>query len=410
VSNLTKWQLPSTVIPAGGFLIVFASSKNRALSGQELRTNFGLSANGEYLALVATDGTTVISDYPPTFPAQLPDVAYGIGTGDVVGYLDPPTPGATNGTASDLVLPLAFSPAHGFFSAPFNLTIATATVGADIRYTTDGSQPTETHGTLYSGPIPISGTTVVRAAGFKAGAVPTRTVSHTMIFLSQVLAQTGAGFPTSWAGHGVDYAMDQSIVDDPTYGPQLLPALTAIPTVSIVVDVEDLFGQNGIWSNPTLRGDPWVRSASIELIYPSGPAGFAVPTSIRIQGHTSRTPRNPKHSVRLNFDPDFGAATLNFTFPGSTVGKHRNLSLRSPWQDGWIGGTARSLLVRDEYASDTQLALGQVAAHGFFVHLYLNGLYWGVYALHERPDDWFASLLLRRRPRRLGRLQGRPAR
>ena len=82
-TNLTKWQFPTTPIGAGGYLKVFASSKNRAVSGQELHTNFGLSKSGEYLALVMPDGTTVASSFDP-FPAQIEDVAYGIGASTVV--------------------------------------------------------------------------------------------------------------------------------------------------------------------------------------------------------------------------------------------------------------------------------------------------------------------------------------
>ena len=59
-ASKTKWQFPSpTNVPANGFLTVFASSKNRRISGQELHTNFSLSASGEDLLLTQSDGTTV---------------------------------------------------------------------------------------------------------------------------------------------------------------------------------------------------------------------------------------------------------------------------------------------------------------------------------------------------------------
>ena len=48
-NNLIKWQFPSTTIAAGGYLTVFASGKDRRVSGQELHTNFTLNADGEYL-------------------------------------------------------------------------------------------------------------------------------------------------------------------------------------------------------------------------------------------------------------------------------------------------------------------------------------------------------------------------
>ena len=80
-SDLTKWEFPSTTISANGYLVVFASSKDRAISGSELHTNFKLSAAGEYLALIQPDGATVASEFTPTFPPQLANVSYGIAEG-----------------------------------------------------------------------------------------------------------------------------------------------------------------------------------------------------------------------------------------------------------------------------------------------------------------------------------------
>ncbi len=74
--DLDKWEFPSRVLTPGQSLIVFASNKDR--DGQEgpLHTNFGLSANGEYLALVSPDGSTVVDEYDP-YPPQYADVSYG---------------------------------------------------------------------------------------------------------------------------------------------------------------------------------------------------------------------------------------------------------------------------------------------------------------------------------------------
>ncbi len=77
-SNRTKWRFPATVIPAGGYKVVFASNKNRAVSGQPLHTNFALSAGGEFLGLIAPDGVTAVSAYAPQFPEQSANVSYGI--------------------------------------------------------------------------------------------------------------------------------------------------------------------------------------------------------------------------------------------------------------------------------------------------------------------------------------------
>src|SRR5213075_2195264 len=64
-------------IAANGYMTIFASGKDRAVAGQELHTNFALAKSGEYLALVAADGTTVLSSFDPSFPAQSTDISYG---------------------------------------------------------------------------------------------------------------------------------------------------------------------------------------------------------------------------------------------------------------------------------------------------------------------------------------------
>ncbi len=78
-ANLTKWRFPATNIGPSGFLIVFASSKNRAVAGAPLHANFSLSAGGEYLALVKPDGVSIATEFAPTFPPQFPNISYGVG-------------------------------------------------------------------------------------------------------------------------------------------------------------------------------------------------------------------------------------------------------------------------------------------------------------------------------------------
>ncbi len=74
---LTKWRLPDVSLPAGGFLVVFASDKDRSDPESELHTNFKLTSGGEYLALVRPDGITVEHAHDP-FPPQVAGVSYGL--------------------------------------------------------------------------------------------------------------------------------------------------------------------------------------------------------------------------------------------------------------------------------------------------------------------------------------------
>ena len=77
-TDLTKWQFPAVTLEPDGYLVVFASGKDRRDPAGELHTNFKLSGTGEYLGLVRPDGVTVASEYSPAYPIQAPDVSYGL--------------------------------------------------------------------------------------------------------------------------------------------------------------------------------------------------------------------------------------------------------------------------------------------------------------------------------------------
>ena len=77
--QLNKWRFPGTNLPPGGFLIVFASGKDRALPGAPLHTSFTLDEQGEYLGLVKPDGQTIVSEFAPAFPKQRMDISFGLG-------------------------------------------------------------------------------------------------------------------------------------------------------------------------------------------------------------------------------------------------------------------------------------------------------------------------------------------
>src|SRR5688572_22622013 len=111
---LTKWRIPSTNLPPNGFLIVFASGKNRAVPGAPLHANFSLTTGGEYLALVHPDGTTIAHEFAPAFPEQFANVSYGIGQNLLVTKLVSNTSPATilvptNGTLGTSWVASAFN-------------------------------------------------------------------------------------------------------------------------------------------------------------------------------------------------------------------------------------------------------------------------------------------------------------
>ena len=101
---LTKWRFPAQSLPAGGYLVVFASGKDRATASFQLHTSFKLDADGDYLALVASNGVSVVSTFGAAYPKQFPNISYGFqtqGTNPTLrvsqpGYLVSHTPGAAN--------------------------------------------------------------------------------------------------------------------------------------------------------------------------------------------------------------------------------------------------------------------------------------------------------------------------
>jgi len=77
INNLEKWEFPSAQITPGGYIVIFASGKDRRSSGSQLHTDFGLRAGGESVALVKPDGATIAHAYHD-YPQQFADISYGL--------------------------------------------------------------------------------------------------------------------------------------------------------------------------------------------------------------------------------------------------------------------------------------------------------------------------------------------
>ncbi|BDS05200.1 hypothetical protein NT6N_02400 [Oceaniferula spumae] len=364
----STWQIPSvTAIPANGYLLIFASGKNR--SGAELHTDFRLDADGDYIAITDSTGATVLTQLPEDYPstALFPEIpsgrSYGYDDSDQLRFFNTTTPNESNGDGFlGFVGDTTFSDDRGFYEASFNLTIATDTPNANIRYTTDGSPPSETNGTLYTGPLSITQTTVVRAMAYLDGYAPTNIDTHTYIFASDVIAS------------GV---MDTGITQSGTYGPQMINSLKALPIISL--NIEDPDGVDNSSENRT----------SVELIFPDGSEGFQEDAGVSYFG--GYFTNFDKKSFRLYFRKEYGVGKLDFPlYKGfangiAPVEKFDALDLRSGSHDMAMRGAYMS----NRFTDDTMLEMGNISPHGRFVHLFRNGVYWGQYHLRER---WNAAM------------------
>jgi hypothetical protein len=299
--------------------------------------------------------------------------------------------------------PVVFSTPRGFFDQPFDLKLQASDPGTVIRFTTDASEPSAAKGVEYKEAIKIAGTTVVRAAAFKGATRVSSPITHTYLFLDQVIKQSAPppGYPNgpnAWDSTPAAYRMDPKVVGDPRYAAKIKPAMKSLPTLSIVCDREDLFGaRRGIYVHTLQRGTNWARQCSVELILPDGTTAFQADAGLRVQGNASREPeKSPKHGLRLVFKKQYGPSKLEYQmFPDSPIRTFDNLILRADFNASWLhwdpSSRIRGQRTRDAWAKDTHRAMGWVAPHNRFLHLYLNGLYWGVYDATERPDGSFGA-------------------
>ena len=417
--HLSKWRFPKQLIQPGAYQIVFAvgdTASELANSDSALVADFKLSANGEYLALVEVGGT-VEHEFSPAYRSQIPDVSYGLDEFSNPRYFTRPTPGAENRGPSfaQVLPPVLLSHERGFYRDEILLRLVPANGGSTVRYTLDGSVPSKSHGTLYRNPIAIASTTVLKVLSFKADALPSEIQTHSYLFLDNIANQASQpeGYPNQWGqdnevpGRTVaaDYAMDPRVVKNTIPGYSLTDALLDLPSLSVTLPVDDLFSPSrGIYTHPRERGNAWERRCSLEWIEPRGGEGFQVNSQIEIHGNSSRRPwRMQKHSFRLTFLGSLGTDRLRFPlFKDSPVDRFNKLILRACFTDSWglvSWGPDRyrpndSQYIRDIWMKESFREMGHPSSHGDWVHLYLNGLYWGIYNITERLDeDFFADHL-----------------
>ncbi|MEO6245303.1 MAG: CotH kinase family protein [Opitutaceae bacterium] len=195
------YTLPDLTLPAYGHQIIFASGKNR-FTNVRPHANFTLQKEGGTLTLLPASGTPAV--HTLAYGPQQEDVSFG-GFGAAPGYLEFATPGATNRSRQTAgrrvaapiffkpdILPLTDQPS-AVITTGISLGIQLppgAPAGAEIRYTLNTAEPTETS-TLYTGPLAITAGTCVKAKSFAPGFLPSKTGNRAFIWLSNA-ADTSA--------------------------------------------------------------------------------------------------------------------------------------------------------------------------------------------------------------------------
>jgi hypothetical protein len=404
-----KWIFPPRVLPAGGFLLVFASGKDRTNTAN-LHANFGIRSEGERLFLTRPDG--VRSDEWPDVAIPR-DYSYGRqpnGSANFV-FFAVPTPGAANttsGLAAFAFTPV-FSRAGGFYGTGFDLFLSSPDPGADIRFTLDGSEPTtnspafataftirdrsgdsnllsmipgtSTANQHTDGWFPPNGlvnkASIVRARAFRAGAWPSPVATHTYFVFSNAMQRY------------------------------------ALPVVSLAINTNDLFNYTtGIYmlgkvftdytnahpgeyltghtpANYTQRGDAWERRAHVEYFEPGGSTGFAQNVIVDIQGQSSRSFRQKSLGIKARSDAP-PANTISYDlWPGLTDRAGRALTEFPNLRLANSGNDWNETMFRDALCHRLCAPTGIDTLAYRPVVVFLDGEYWGIHNAREQLDPLY---------------------
>lgn len=354
LNQLTKYRINSnSIIEPGGYILIWADD-----SANGLHTNFKLSADGESIAISSPAGVLIDS---LRFGPQQTDISTGRfpETENNFYQFRPATPGTSNlesGIYNRAPKP-EFSIQGGFYPSQVVVTLTSSLSGSVIRYTLNGTNP-DSNSPVYSAPLTVDSTTVVKASVFKSGLLPSKPEIHTF----------------------------------------LINENTQLPVFSISTDPANFFsdtsgiyviGTNGIVgycsSQPRNWNQDWERPVTIEFFEQDKTLAFKVDAGVSIYGGCTRL-YNMK-SLGLYFRKIYGPGKLPYKiFPNLPFTEYNNLILRSSGQDWW-----RSMF-RDALIQSLTIGKMNVDYQEYRPSIvFINGQYWGIHNIREKMNEHYPA-------------------
>ena len=345
------WQIPQgTKLKKGAFLLVYCTGDKSIApgGGSVLYAPFKISAKGVTLTLSDRDGQAVTSLY---VPRQYADISWGrVRGGSEYRYLSAQTPGKQNtGSGAERVTDEpSLSSAGGHYSEAVTVQVS-GKPGDTLRYTTDGSLPTEKSKIFPADGLKISKTSVLRVRAFAKDAVAGQAAAATYLIREE----------------------------------------HTVPSVCLISDEKYLFDSK---TGALVKGTGSTPNYEKELEYPvhieyfdtDGRCLISQTGTFTAAGHSAR--QNTQKSIAIYARGVFGKDTFDFDpFPHRDHSSYKSLLLRSTNSDAF------STRLRDAVYSSLAEKLDIAVQDALAVEVYINGRYWGHYNLREKINKYFVA-------------------
>ena len=346
-----KWSFPDGAkIKANGYVLVYCTGEEHEPGRDGVYyAGFKLSASGDDVVLTP-DALSEPMDQV-SFPAQYGNISWGVPQGGGgPGFFEEATPGKKNGKtvcASRAEAPV-ITAAPGFYDKAVTVTAACAD-GLTLRFTTDGSTPTEKSKAFPESGVTVRKTASVRVRVFGDGLIPSETVTGTYLI--------GEELP--------------------------------VAVVCLATDEKYLFSKK---SGALVKGTGSIPNYDKELEYPvsieyfdeTGTRLISQMGTFTASGHSARI--NAQKSIALYARKAWGPERFAFSpFPNRPHTEYKSLLLRSTNSDAY------SERLRDVVFSSTAESIGLAYQDARPIVVFINGEYWGHYNLREKINKYFVA-------------------